>query len=62
MRQDETNELEKMFSGLKTTLNQRFDTTDNKLEKISKDIESIERVTRFRESYENIDKFAKQIV
>jgi hypothetical protein len=38
MRQDETNKSEKMFSGLKTTLNQRFDTIDNKLEKISKDI------------------------
>jgi hypothetical protein len=62
MRQDETNKLEKMFSGLKTTLNQRFDTIDNKLQKISKDIESIERVTRFREIYENIDKFAKQSV
>ena len=59
MSHDEIKELKNMLEGLQNGMNQRFDTIDRKLEKISNDIESIERVTKFREIFENIDRFAK---
>ena len=61
MSQDEMKELKRLFTDLQSNINSRFDAIDGRLEKISKDIESIDKVTGFREMSENIDRFTKKL-
>ena len=62
MSRDDMNELKRLVSEFQFNINSRFDAVDSRLNTISKDIESINKITMFREVPDNIDRFARQIV
>ncbi|MHA4843689.1 hypothetical protein ACX0G7_05985 [Flavitalea antarctica] len=62
MSRGDMNELKRLVSELQFNINSRFDAVDSRLDTISKDIESINKITMFREVPDNIDRFARQIV